>query len=147
MTDFYKALQDLFPSVVRSFIDEPRLSSPPADADFPYVVLGGTEPNALSGPDRFRPTLSDKPSKVALDVRITYAGLTRESVRVMMRHVRTALGSPPVVEGYRCHLTRPVSLQPMTVDRDVSWGGLNPRYSQDELRLTAHLSGGSHAHQ
>ncbi len=147
MTDFYKALQDLLPPVVRSYIDVPRLSTPPEAADFPYVVLGGTEPNALSGPDRFRPTLSDKPSKVVLDIRITYAGLTRESVRVMMRHVRSALATPPAVEGYRCHLSRPTTLQALTVDRDVSWGSLNPLYAQDELRLTAHLAGGSHAHQ
>lgn len=148
MTDFYDAIRELISSTVKVSIDSADLSTPPAASDFPYAVLGGTQPTELSGPDRFRATLANKPTKVVLDVQITYAALNRTALGIVMRNVRTALKSgPPAVQGYRCHMSRPVSLQPVEVDRDISWGGLNPLYAIDELRLTAHMTGDLHATQ
>lgn len=140
MSGFYEAIQAILPSTVNPAIYTANLSSPPVTQDYPYAVLWGTQDTELSGPDQYSPTLSDEPSKAVLDVRITYAALTPESLRIVMRNARNALkAGQPVVAGYRCRLSRPVSLMPVDVDRDITIHGQNPLFAVDEMRLTAHM--------
>ena len=148
MSGFYEAIQAMLPDHTNPTLYSADLSNPPEMADYPYAVLWGTQETELSGPDQYRPTLADKPTRAVLDVRITYAALNPESLRIVMRNVRQALkAGQPVVAGYRCHLSRPVSLMPVEVDRDISVGGLHPMFAVDEMRLTAHMTGDTNGNQ
>lgn len=148
MTGFYEAIQAMLPDSTNPALYSADLSSPPQLSDFPYAVLWGTQDTELSGPDQYSPTLADSPNKAVLDVRITYAALNPESLRIVMRNVREALkAGQPVVDGYRCRLSRPVSLMPVEVDRDISVGSLHPMFAIDEMRLTAHMTGDTNGNQ
>lgn len=147
MLEFYHALEDMLPGTVRSHLFVSELSKPVALADYPHVVIGGTGPDQISGSDVQRPTLGDRPDKVTLTVRITYAALTPASLDVVVRNTRAALDrQAPALDGYRVHRLRLRTLLSIDTDQEISVDGLHPMFTKDEATLTAHkITGGTHA--
>lgn len=116
------------------------LSSPPANTDFPYVVLWSNLPTAFSGGGHDDPNLADLPDALDATLRITYAATSGPSLYWLVNRVRPFLDrQAPIIDGFYVEKLRVRSLMSPEVDRDITLaGGLNPVYAIDEARIIAH---------
>lgn len=102
--------------------------------DYPYIVLGGN-----LGRD-YTEAANGDPDTREIRFKITYAGLTFDSVLVVMEAVRTALnGRKLVVPGWSSGILRQEELLDIRADRDVTIPGvgLHPQYAVDEFTLVS----------
>lgn len=126
----YDALEALIPADVTVF----RGSAPiePVSADYPYVVLGGNAGNESTE------AANGDPDSLDLRFKLTYAGLSLDSVLVIMGLVRPAIRTARlVVPGWTCGLFRHESLVDITTDfgfkiPDI---GAHPVYAVDEYAV------------
>lgn len=134
----YEAIQALLPSNIKSFLWSSELSNPPALSDYPHVVIWGTIPTEHSGSGVDSPTLADELDALIAEVRFTYAATSGQSLNWLLERARPAINrQAPTIPGYHVELLKPRSLQPMTVDRDISIEGRNPVFATDEATLRA----------
>lgn len=137
----FDAIENELPSdfaVFRGVADgEPSAGNPDGELttdDYPYIVLGGNlgtdSTEAMNGDDDTR----------AVRFRITYAGLTFDSVLIVMEAVRNALrGKRLVVEGWSTGILRQAELLDIRADRDVTIPGigLHPQFAVDEFTVVS----------
>ncbi|WP_426302770.1 hypothetical protein [Arthrobacter sp. R-11] len=130
--EHYDAIEAMLPAGLNVHRGSAPLT--PEAEDYPYVVIGGTPgtetTEALSGP----------PDSLDLPVKITYAGLTFDSVLITIRDVRAALNRKrPQITGWVCDPLKQSSLVDIRTDYDVMVPGiaLNPVYAVDEFGLFA----------
>ncbi|AYN57868.1 tail terminator [Arthrobacter phage Faja] len=126
----YDAFEQLIPDGIRVF----RGSAPiePVSADYPYVVLGGN-----AGTESTEAVAGD-PDSLDLRFKLTYAGLSLDSVLIIMGQVRpTIRAARMVVPGWVCGLFRHESLVDITTDFGVKVAdvGANPVYAVDEYAV------------
>lgn len=112
----------------------------PETPSYPYAMLwGDLGEESSGGPDG--DSLVDVPDVLSLRPRVTYAGLTFDSVLIVARNVRVALNrKTPAVAGWRTNPLRQSTLMDVQVDRDVTIAGTgaNPLFAVDEFALVSH---------
>lgn len=126
----YDAMEALIPAGLKVH----RGSAPiePVSTDYPYVVLGGN-----AGTESTEAAAGD-PDSLDLRFKLTYAGLTLDSVLIIMDQVRPAVRAARlVVPGWTCGLFRHESLVDITTDFGVKIPdvGANPVYAVDEYAV------------
>jgi hypothetical protein len=132
--EHYAAVKALMPAGLTVYLgDVPELPA------YPYAVLwGDLGEESSGGPDG--DSLEDSPDVLSLRPRVTYAGLTFDSVLITARNVRAALNrKTPTVEGWRTNPLRQSSLMDVQVDHDVTipGSGTHPLFAVDEFALTS----------
>lgn len=137
----YDALEALLPAGFTRFRGvaegEPSEGNPDGNVDaddFPYIVIGGG-----LGRDYTEAANGDTDTR-ELRFRITYSGLTFDSVVVVMEAVRAALdGKRLVVPGWSSGILRQSELLDIRADRDVTVPGigLHPQFAVDEFTLVS----------
>ena len=131
--EHYDAVKALLPAGLTVY-----RGSVPSTPTYPYVVLWGDLGDESSGgPDG--DSLRDVPDVLSLRPRITYAGLTFDSVLIVARNVRAALNrKTPVVAGWSPGRLRQASLMDVQTDTSVTLtGGANPVFAVDEFALVS----------
>jgi len=131
--EHYDAVKALMPAGLTVY-----RGSVPSTPTYPYVVLWGDLGDESSGgPDG--DSLQDVPDVLSLRPRVTYAGLTFDSVLIVARNVRAALNRKvPVVAGWRPSRLRQASLMDVQTDTSVTLtGGANPVFAVDEFSLVS----------
>jgi hypothetical protein len=112
----------------------------PETPSYPYAVLwGGLGDESSGGTDG--DSLEDTPDVLSLRTRVTYAGLTFDSVLIVARNVRAALNrKTPVVTGWKTNPLRQSTLMDVQVDRDVTITDTSdhPLFAVDEFALISH---------
>jgi hypothetical protein len=112
----------------------------PEAPSHPYAVLWGDLGDESSGgPDG--DSLVDSLSVLSLRPRVTYVGLTFDSVLIVARNVRAALSrKTPLVAGWRTNPLRQSTLMDVQVDQDVTITGTSahPLFAVDEFALISH---------
>jgi hypothetical protein len=126
----FDALEALIPAGLTVF----RGSAPdkPTEADYPYVVLGGT-PGTETGE-----SYGGDPDSLELRFKLTYAGLTFDSVLTAIYMVRPVLvGRKLVVPGWSTGRLRHESLLDITTDFDVTVPetSSHPLFAVDEFTV------------
>lgn len=129
-----KAHYDAMESLIPAGISIHRGSAPiePVSDDYPYVVLGGNAGNESTE------AANGDPDSLDLRFKLTYAGLSLDSVLIIMGLVRPAVRTARlVVPGWTCGLFRHESLVDITTDfgfkiPDV---GVHPVYAVDEYAV------------
>lgn len=126
----YDAFQALLPadmSVHRGYVSGKLTSD-----DFPYVVLGG------GGGDESTEALAGDVDSLELRLRVTYAGLSFDSVLLVMERVRRAfLTNPLRVSGWESGKVRheiALNIQP-DFDVTLTETGLTPLFGVDEFTV------------
>ena len=137
----YDALEELLPTGFTRFRGvaegEPSEGNPDGEVDadgFPYIVIGGN-----LGRD-YTEAANGDPDTREIRFRITYAGLTFDSVLVVMDAVRSSLnGKKLVVPGWSSGILRQEELLDIRADRDVTIPviGLHPLFAVDEFTLVS----------
>jgi hypothetical protein len=110
----------------------------PASPAYPYVVLWGDLGDESSGgPDG--DSLQDVPDVLSLRSRVTYVGLSFDSVLVVARNVRSALNRKiPAVAGWSPSRLRQSSLMDIQADTDVTIPDFgHPLFAVDEFSLVS----------
>ena len=110
----------------------------PKEPAYPYVVLwGDLGEESSGGPDG--DSLQDVPDVLSLRPRVTYAGLTFDSVLIVARNVRAALNRrTPVVVGWSPGRLRQAPLMDVQADTSVTLtNGLHPVFAVDEFALVS----------
>ena len=131
--EHYDAVNALMPAGLTVY-----RSSVPSTPTYPYVVLwGDLGEESSGGPDG--DSLQDVPDVLSLRPRVTYAGLTFDSVLIVARNVRAALNrKTPVVAGWRPGKLRQTPLMDVQTDTSVTLtGGANPVFAVDEFALVS----------
>jgi len=131
--EHYDAVKALMPAGLTVY-----RGSVPSTPTYPYVVLWGDLGDESSGgPDG--DSLQDVPDVLSLRPRVTYAGLTFDSVLIVARNVRAALNRKvPVVAGWSTGRLRQASLMDVQTDTSVTLtGGANPVFAVDEFSLVS----------
>jgi hypothetical protein len=131
--EHYDAVKALLPAGLTVY-----RGSVPSTPTYPYVVLwGDLGEESSGGPDG--DSLQDVPDVLSLRPRITYAGLTFDSVLIVARNVRAALNrKTPVVAGWSPGKLRQAPLMDVQTDTSVTLtGGANPVFAVDEFALVA----------
>ena len=131
--EHYDAVKALMPAGLTVY-----RGSVPSTPTYPYVVLWGDLGDESSGgPDG--DSLQDVPDVLSLRPRVTYAGLTFDSVLIVARNVRAALNrKAPVVAGWSPGKLRQASLMDVQTDTSVTLtGGANPVFAVDEFALVS----------
>jgi len=131
--EHYDAVKALMPAGLTVY-----RGSVPSTPTYPYVVLWGDLGDESSGgPDG--DSLQDVPDVLSLRPRVTYAGLTFDSVLIVARNVRAALNRKvPVVAGWSPGKLRQASLMDVQTDTSVTLaGGANPVFAVDEFSLVS----------
>jgi hypothetical protein len=131
--EHYDAVKALLPAGLTVY-----RGSVPSTPTYPYVVLwGDLGEESSGGPDG--DSLQDVPDVLSLRPRITYAGLTFDSVLIVARNVRAALNrKTPVVAGWRPGKLRQAPLMDVQTDTSVTLtGGANPVFAVDEFALVS----------
>jgi len=131
--EHYDAVKALLPAGLTVY-----RGSVPSTPTYPYVVLWGDLGDESSGgPDG--DSLQDAPDVLSLRPRVTYAGLTFDSVLIVARNVRAALNRKvPVVAGWSPGRLRQASLMDVQTDTSVTLtGGANPVFAVDEFALVS----------
>jgi len=131
--EHYDAVKALMPAGLTVY-----RGSVPSAPTYPYAVLwGDLGEESSGGPDG--DSLQDVPDVLSLRPRVTYAGLTFDSVLIVARNVRAALNRKvPVVAGWRPSKLRQVSLMDVQTDTSVTLtGGANPVFAVDEFALVS----------
>lgn len=128
--EHYDALEQLIPPDITIF----RGNAPdkPVEADYPYIVLGGTPGNETGD------SYAGVPDSLELRYRLTYAGLTFDSVLTVIRRARAELvGRKLVVPGWSSGLLRHESLADIRTDFDVTVPetSSHPLYAVDEFTV------------
>jgi len=133
--EHYDAVRALFPAGTTVY----RGTVPEAPS-YPYAVLwGDLGEESSGGPDG--DSLEDSLSVLSLRPRVTYAGLTFDSVLIVARNVRATLSrKSPAVTGWRTNPLRQSTLMDVQVDRDVTipGSGAHPLFAVDEFALVSH---------
>lgn len=127
---------------VRVHTGTAHLSSPPAVADYPHVVIWGTLPTNFDGAEPGAPSLADRPDAIQAGLRLTYAATSTTSMLWLVSRVRPLVDRQrPVLPGWHVHPLKLASLWPMDQDRQIQLpGGLHPIYAIDETTLIANRS-------
>jgi hypothetical protein len=131
--EHYDAVKALLPAGLTVY-----RGSVPSTPTYPYVVLwGDLGEESSGGPDG--DSLQDVPDVLSLRPRITYAGLTFDSVLIVARNVRAALNrKTPVVAGWSPGKLRQAPLMDVQTDTSVTLtGGANPVFAVDEFALVS----------
>ena len=131
--EHYDAVKALMPAGLTLY-----RGSVPSTPTYPYVVLwGDLGEESSGGPDG--DSLQDVPDVLSLRPRVTYAGLTFDSVLIVARNVRAALNrKTPVVVGWRPSKLRQSPLMDVQTDTSVTLtGGANPVFAVDEFALVS----------
>jgi hypothetical protein len=131
--EHYDAVKALLPAGLTIY-----RGSVPSTPTYPYVVLwGDLGEESSGGPDG--DSLQDVPDVLSLRPRVTYAGLTFDSVLIVARNVRAALNrKTPVVAGWRPGKLRQAPLMDVQTDTGVTLtGGANPVFAVDEFALVS----------
>lgn len=130
--EHYDAVEALMPPGLTLY-----RGSVPEGPEYPYAVLwGDIGEESSGGPDG--DSLEDVPDVLSLRPRVTYAGLTFDSVIIAARKVRAALNHKvPVVTGWRPNKLRQSTLMDVQTDRDVTIPGTtdHPMFAVDEFGL------------
>lgn len=132
--EHYDAVKALMPAGLTVY-----LGSVPDAPSYPYAVLwGDLGTESSGGPDG--DSLRDLPDVLTMRPRVTYVGLTFDSVMIICRNVRAALNrKAPVVAGWAPSNLRQSSLMDIQTDTDVTLtGGSHPVYAVDEFALVSH---------
>ncbi|WGM21862.1 hypothetical protein QEH68_06725 [Paenarthrobacter sp. OM7] len=137
----YDALEALLPDGFTRFrgVAEGEASEGNPDGevnadDYPFIVLGGN-----LGRDSTE-AMNGDPDTREMRFRITYSGLTFDSVLIVLEAVRTALnGKKLVVQGWSSGILRQEELLDIRADRDVTIPGigLHPQFAVDEFTLVS----------
>lgn len=137
----YDALEAVLPegfTIYRGIAEREATEGNPdgdlAAEDYPYVVLGGN-----LGRD-YTEAANGDPDTREIRFKITYAGLTFDSVLVVMEAVRESLnGRKLVVPGWSSGILRQEELLDIRADRDVTIPiiGLHPQFAVDEFILVS----------
>ena len=131
--EHYDAVNALMPAGLTVY-----RGSVPTTPAYPYAVLwGDLGEESSGGPDG--DSLQDVPDVLSLRPRITYAGLTFDSVLIVARNVRAALNrKTPVVAGWRPGKLRQTPLMDVQTDTSVTLtSGANPVFAVDEFALVS----------
>jgi len=131
--EHYDAVQALMPAGLTVY-----RGSVPGTPTYPYAVLwGDLGEESSGGPDG--DSLQDVPDVLSLRPRVTYAGLTFDSVLIVARNVRAALNrQTPVVAGWRTGKLRQSPLMDAQTDTSVTLtGGSHPVFAVDEFALVS----------
>jgi hypothetical protein len=131
--EHYDAVKALMPAGLTVY-----RGSVPSTPTYPYVVLwGDLGEESSGGPDG--DSLEDVPDVLTLRPRVTYAGLTFDSVLIVARNVRVALNRQvPVVAGWAPSRLRQAPLMDVQTDTSVTLtGGANPAFAVDEFALVS----------
>jgi len=131
--EHYAAVKALLPGTVTVY-----MWSVPETPAYPYVCLwGDLGTESSGGPDG--DSLEDVPDVLSLRPRVTYAGLTGDSVLIICRNVRAALNrKTPTVAGWATSQLRQSSLMDVQTDTSVTLTtGANPVFAVDEFALVS----------
>jgi len=131
--EHYDAVTALFPAGLTVY-----RGSVPEKPVYPYAVLwGDLGEESSGGPDG--DSLEDVPDVLSLRPRVTYAGLTFDSVLVIARDVRAALNRQvPAVVGWAPGKLRQAPLMDVQADDGVTLtNGLHPVFAVDEFALVS----------
>lgn len=131
--EHYDAVKALFPAGTTVY-----RGSVPDVPSYPYAVLwGDLGQESSGGPDG--DSLQDIPDILSLRPRVTYAGLTFDSVLIVARNVRAALNrKTPVVAGWAPSKLRQAPLMDVQTDASVTLtNGLHPVFAVDEFSLVS----------
>ena len=131
--EHYDAVKALMPAGLTVY----RGSVPDAPS-YPYAVLWGdlgTESSGGTDGDSLR----DGTDVLTFRPRVTYVGLTFDSVLIICRNVRAALNhKAPIVTGWAPSKLRQSSLMDVQTDTDVTLaGGAHPVFAVDEFSLVS----------
>ena len=126
----YDAFRALLPEDISSHLGyvDGKLTS----ADYPYVVLGG------GGGDESGATMAGNADTLDFRLRATYAGLSFDSVLIVMERVRRAFISQRLnIPGWSCGLVRHTLSLDVQPDADVvlSDTDLRPLFAIDEFTV------------
>lgn len=137
----YDALEAALPegfTVYRGIAEREATDGNPAGdltaSDYPYIVIGGN-----LGRDYTEAAAGD-PDTREIRFKVTYAGLSFDSVLVVMEAVRASLnGRKLVVPGWSSGILRQEQLLDIRADRDVTIPviGLHPQFAIDEFTLVS----------
>jgi hypothetical protein len=131
--EHYDAVQALFPAGLKVY-----RGAVPDSPVYPYAVLWGDLGDESSGgPDG--DSLEDIPDVLSLRPRVTYAGLTFDSVLIIAKNVRAALNrQTPTVEGWAPGRLRQSTLMDVQTDTAVTLtGGGHPIFAADEFAFVS----------
>jgi hypothetical protein len=131
--EHYDAVAALMPAGLKVY-----RGSVPNEPTYPYAVLwGDLGEESSGGPDG--DSLQDVPDVLSLRPRVTYAGLTFDSVLIVARNVRAALNRrSPVVAGWRPGKLRQAPMMDAQTDTSVTLtGGAHPVFAVDEFALVS----------
>ncbi|MGP4995110.1 hypothetical protein [Glutamicibacter ardleyensis] len=136
--EVFEAVKALLPPTTRVHLFEAKLSSPPALADFPYVVLHGGFGTAVSG-ERDNRSSDDLPDQVAYLIRCTVVATSKDGLNHLVGVARSALNRQrPVVPGWSFSKLRQVEVLTAEPDNRISIDTLNPLYAVDEYPFMAY---------
>lgn len=131
--EHYDAVKALLPAGLTVYP-----GSVPDTPSYPYAVLwGDLGEESSGGPDG--DSLRDVPDVLSLRPRVTYVGLTFDSVLIICRNVRAALNrKTPAVAGWAPSKLRQSSLMDIQTDTSVPLvGGGHPVFAVDEFALVS----------
>lgn len=137
MIEFVAAAAGLVPFRTHEMTAD--LPERPTPQDYPYVVVWSDLGMEFSGDmPGWDDSLADLPDALDLGLRVTYVGLSKESVAVLARRTRAALNRAVLdVEGWTCGPLRQAPLTGIEVDEAVQIGQTHPYLAVDEYRLIA----------
>lgn len=129
-----KAHYDAFQALIPAGLKLHRGSAPEklTSTDYPYVVIGG------NAGDESTEAAAGDPDSLDLRLKITYAGLTFDSVLITIKRVReVVLASRLVVPGWTVGRFRHESLLDIRTDFDVTVPDItvHPVYAVDEFSV------------
>jgi hypothetical protein len=130
--DHYDALEALIPAGIT--VHRGSVQGKPSAGDYPFVVLGGTA-GSLTGD-----SYAGDPDTLDPRFKLTYTGLTFDSVLIAMSRVRAELvGRKLVVPGWSSGILRNESLLDITTDFDVTVPetSSHPLFAVDEFTVTS----------
>ena len=128
--DHFDVLESLLPADNTVF--RGHAPDKPAEDDYPYIVLGGN-PGTETGD-----SYAGNPDSLELRYKLTYAGLTFDSVLTVIRRARAELvGQKLIVPGWSSGLLRHESLVDIRTDFDVTVPetSSHPLYAVDEFTV------------
>lgn len=137
MIEFVAAAAGLVPFRTHEMTAD--LPERPTLQDYPYVVVWSDLGMEFSGDmPGWDDSLADLPDALDLGLRVTYVGLSKESVAVLARRTRAALNRAVLdVEGWTCGPLRQAPLTGIEADESVQIGQSHPHMAVDEYRLIA----------
>lgn len=128
-----KAMQALTPAGFKCYLFKPKMSSPPALSDYPYVFLWGSPGDRLSG-DGNTDSLCDSFQAERAEVKATYVALNDTSLHILIQAFRDAWDRKDLtVEGFAPSRLKQFSLMDSEADSQaVLVNGIRPIYAVDQ---------------